>query len=90
MPRRQKYARIAITIPERDLAAADRLAKQLDRPRSWVLAEAVRRLAKSWGSASGATAGNSPVSREDPEPLTFAPGLSESRQAQLGSVRLSL
>lgn len=41
------YARIAITLPEADLAAADRLAKELDRSRSWVVAEAVRRYAAS-------------------------------------------
>ena len=41
------YARIAITLPEADLAAANRLAKELDRSRSWVVAEAVRRYAAS-------------------------------------------
>jgi len=45
MPRRQPYARIAITLPAPVLAAADRLAKRLDRSRSWVIAEAVRRYA---------------------------------------------
>ena len=39
------FARIAITLPETDLAAADRLAKQQDRSRSWVIAEAIRRFA---------------------------------------------
>jgi hypothetical protein len=47
MPPRAPYARIAITLPKRDLAAADRLAKALDRPRSWVVAEAIRRMATS-------------------------------------------
>jgi hypothetical protein len=37
-----KYARIAITIPPEDLAAADRLAAAQDRSRSWIVAEAVR------------------------------------------------
>ena len=46
------YARIAITLPEKDLAAADRLAKQLDRSRSWVIAEAVRRFAEHRESAA--------------------------------------
>lgn len=41
------YARIAITLPEDDLAAADRLAQELDRSRSWVIAEAIRRFAAS-------------------------------------------
>ena len=45
MPKKKHYARIAITLPERDLAAADKLAADLDRSRSWVIAEAVRRFA---------------------------------------------
>ena len=47
MPSRTVYARIAITLPEADLAAADRLAKQQDRSRSWIVAEAVRQYAAS-------------------------------------------
>ena len=47
MPPRTSYARIAITLPEADLAAADRLAKQQDRSRSWIVAEAVRQYAAS-------------------------------------------
>lgn len=47
MTKSAPYARIAITLPEADLAAADRLAKELDRSRSWVVAEAVRRYAAS-------------------------------------------
>ena len=42
MPKRQPYARIAITLPADDLAAADRVAREQDRSRSWVIAEAVR------------------------------------------------
>jgi metal-responsive CopG/Arc/MetJ family transcriptional regulator len=42
MTSRQPYARIAITLPPEDLAAADRLAAQQDRSRSWIVAEAVR------------------------------------------------
>jgi hypothetical protein len=38
-----KYARITITIPQRDLAAADELARDRDRSRSWIISEAVRR-----------------------------------------------
>jgi predicted transcriptional regulator len=38
-----KSAKIAITIPPEDLAAADRLAAKLGRSRSWVLSEALRR-----------------------------------------------
>ena len=43
MPRGKPYARIAITLPADDLAAADRLAEVQDRSRSWIVAEAVRR-----------------------------------------------
>lgn len=35
--------RITITIPKELVAAADRRARELDRSRSWVVAEAVRR-----------------------------------------------
>jgi Ribbon-helix-helix protein, copG family len=44
MPKRKTpaYARIAITLPAEDLAAADRAARERDRSRSWVIAEAVR------------------------------------------------
>ena len=42
MPRKSPYARISITLPRDLLAAADRRAKELDRPRSWVIAEAIR------------------------------------------------
>ncbi|MBY0491868.1 MAG: ribbon-helix-helix protein, CopG family [Gemmatimonadaceae bacterium] len=38
-----KAAKIAITIPPDDLAAADALAARLGRSRSWVLSEALRR-----------------------------------------------
>ncbi len=44
------YARISITLPEQDLAAADALAASLDRPRSWVIAEAIRRYAAGAGT----------------------------------------
>ncbi len=42
MPRKPSYARISITLPREVLAAADSRAKALDRPRSWVIAEAIR------------------------------------------------
>jgi hypothetical protein len=45
MSKRSSYARIAITLPHNDLAAADRLASQQDRSRSWIVAEAIRRYA---------------------------------------------
>lgn len=42
--------RVTITIPQPLLAAADALAERMDRSRSWVLAEAVRRMV---GAESG-------------------------------------
>src|ERR671924_279070 len=42
MSRKRPYARISITLPHEVLAAADRHAKALDRPRSWVIAEAIK------------------------------------------------
>lgn len=46
MPKRSKLVRTSITIPVDVLALADRLARELDRSRSWVLAEGVRRLSQ--------------------------------------------
>jgi len=42
MPRKRAYARISITLPREVLAAADSQAKEQDRPRSWIIAEAIR------------------------------------------------
>ena len=39
----ERYAKIAITLPPEDLAAADRLARRHTRSRSWIVAEALRR-----------------------------------------------
>jgi hypothetical protein len=36
------YARISITLPQALLVAADQRARDLDRPRSWLVAEALR------------------------------------------------
>lgn len=68
MPTPGPYARIAITLPAPDLAAADRLARAQDRSRSWIIAEAVRRY----------------VAAADADPDHDArPGLGSSRLAQL-------
>jgi hypothetical protein len=42
MPQKSPFAKIAITLPQQDLAAADRLAAEHDRSRSWIIAEALR------------------------------------------------
>ena len=77
MPKTTPYARIAITLPKRDLAAADRLAQTLDRPRSWVVAEAIRRLAAAPPVPTAPTGapGSAPVAQQS--------GLGPSRLAQL-------
>lgn len=70
MPRRP-YARIAITLPAETLEAADRRAAAIDRPRSWVIAEAIRAY-----TATAVTAERRPAAAPD-EPL------GPSRMAQL-------
>lgn len=47
MPRKPPYERIAITLPQETLRAADELAALQDRSRSWIVAEAVRQYAAS-------------------------------------------
>lgn len=47
MPKKPPFARISITIPADVLKLADQLASKLDRSRSWVMGEAVRRMAQS-------------------------------------------
>lgn len=69
MPKAAHFARIAITLPEKDLAAADRLARRHDRSRSWTVAEAIRRYAAADDAAAAAP--------------PKAPGLGASRRAQL-------
>ena len=56
MPRKAPFAKIAITLPQQDLAAADRLASEHDRSRSWIIAEALRQyVARTEGTHTGAT-----------------------------------
>ena len=70
MPKKRRYSRIAITLPEEELAAADRIAGEQDRSRSWVIAEAVRRFAAERASSRQAT-------------VAVSPGLGASRREQL-------
>jgi hypothetical protein len=60
MPRKSPYARIAITLPQADLAAADQLARDQDRRRSWIIAEAIRQYAALGGGRGIATGSTSP------------------------------
>ncbi len=71
-------ARISVTLP-RDLARAiDAKARELDRSRSWVIAEAARRFLDGQTQGAGA-----PRIAETPVPYTVIPGLGESRLRQL-------
>jgi hypothetical protein len=82
MPRKTSLARTSITIPADLLRMADRLARQLDRSRSWVLGEAVRRWATTHTGAPLAQAVRETV--QVPYAST-PPALGEHRLAQLRS-----
>lgn len=85
MPRKKKprpYARIAITLPPDVLETADRLAARLDRSRSWVLAEAVRRFEEPAPLVpSPAVVRVAPAGYD----ISQSPGLGPLRAAQLES-----
>ena len=53
-------SRITVTVPENVVQAADELARALDRSRSWVVAEAIRRFVSggSQSASSGRYAGS--------------------------------
>lgn len=68
------FARIAITLPEDVLAAADRRAKQLDRSRSRVIVEALR-----------AYLANPGVVREATQPSYGSDDFGVARRKQLAS-----
>lgn len=81
MPKKTSYARIAITLPKPDLAAADRLARAHDRSRSWIVAEAIRLFA---------AAGESPSRRSTAKATGQAPALAgELAPTGLGPSRLA-
>lgn len=72
------YARVAITLPKSDLAAADRLARTQDRPRSWIIAEAIRQFVIANKPAPAA-----PIATAETPAARPTPGLGASRLAQL-------
>jgi hypothetical protein len=74
MSKKPPYARIAVTLPEEVLAAADQLAATQDRSRSWIVAEAIRRYAAAAPEIASPMSAASAVSRV---------GLGESRLVQL-------
>jgi len=71
------YARISVTLPKSVLAAADRRAKELDRSRSWVIAEALRQ----WTDDASAPAPG--VVREASAPAYVAREFAEARHQRL-------
>lgn len=76
------YVRTSITLPPELVDAADRRARELDRSRSWVIAEALRRYVADPGDrAAGAVAGR--VSEAVMPYMARRPGLGEYRQVQL-------
>jgi hypothetical protein len=85
------FARISVTVPEDLLAAADRRARELDRPRSWVVAEAVRAyLAPEDGAATGsASRGRRQVSEPAPVPYAVEEVASARRRHLEAELRLT-
>jgi hypothetical protein len=78
------YARISVTLPESLLIAADQRASELDRPRSWVVAEALRAFLAAPDESLPRQAAASRVREPSVSygsPLR--PGLGPSRLAQL-------
>ena len=65
-----KLTRVTITLPRDLLAAADARAKRLDRSRSWVVAESLRRFV-------------SETAVREPAPPPYGTGLGEYRRIQL-------
>ena len=77
MIKRTRFARISITLPRELLVAADRRARELDRPRSWIVADALR------AYVGGAPARPPAVGEPTRAPYGAAPGLGPYRLAQL-------
>ncbi len=75
-----KLERTSITLPRDVLAAADREAKRLDRSRSWVVAEALRRyVAETEGSGRPAQV------TERAAPVYAAAEVAEARRRHLAA-----
>ena len=73
------YRRVTVTVPAEVLEAGDQLAARLDRSRSWVVAEALRRYA----AAPETTHAPLRVSEPAPPAYVARPGLGPQRLAQL-------
>lgn len=75
--RRPPFARIAITLPQETLKLADRLARDHDRSRSWVISEAVRQY------AAGAVHPAGRVREPSPQLYTAAAEVADARLRHL-------
>ena len=73
--------RITITIPKEVLETADRRARELDRSRSWVVAEAVRRYGEPRGQES--TTKHRSVPRESPPTAYATSEVADARRRHL-------
>jgi hypothetical protein len=90
MPRKSSYARISITLPKDILASADREAKKLDRPRSWVVAEAIRAYAAGGRQSSVPPPGASEVAAARREHLIADMRLSPQERLHRADALLTL
>jgi predicted transcriptional regulator len=84
------YARTSITLPESLLIAADQRARELDRPRSWVVAEALRAYLRRDAPTNGDES-KPPVQVFEPTPPPYAASaVAEARLLHLeADLRLS-
>lgn len=79
-----RLTRISITIPQSLVRETAQRAKSLDRSRSWVVVDALRRyLAEPEARGGGASRLTEPS--EDPFAVGRSPGLGPSRRAQLAA-----
>lgn len=72
-------SRISLTIARSLVSALDKKARELDRSRSWVIVEAVRRFLEGADIPTKQPA----IVREAGAPYLVSPGLGESRRRQL-------
>ena len=80
MTKRTRFVRISITLPRELLVAADRRARELDRPRSWILADALRGYL---GGGGGEGAGSGKRVSEPAPPGYAAEAVKEARRRHL-------
>ena len=79
MTKASRLSRITITLPAALVRAADRLAAQLNRSRSWVVAEGLRR----WVEGQGGQGTKGRVREPAHAPYPAVSGLGEYRLEQL-------